>query len=326
MTAAPVEELPEQGLLISLNINSIRIDGGTQPRVQLDGATVAQYRDAILHQGAKFPPVVVFFDGTNHWLADGFHRLFAHQMLAENEAVSSMLDKLGQDVEHIDALSYRGTQRDAVLFSVGANAKHGLPRKPEDKRQAIATLVRDVQPGCSATLHYCRTKRREEQCWNAWSDREIARQCDVSHHTVADERRIFMSESQDGQHAHAATRTYTDPRTGQPTARTVPTAPAPTPTPEYTANPSADVAAMSSGYQSDIEDFAPTVQPDGVHPATERAIDIAIKAQILALALKVTPSTFAEALPALMRDKATATFDALIPWLKALEVNRHEAD
>jgi hypothetical protein len=320
MTAAPVEEIHEQGLLISLNINSIRIDGGTQPRVQLDGATVAQYRDAILHQGAKFPPITVFFDGTNHWLADGFHRLFAHQMLAENEAVSSMLDKLGQDVEHIDALSYRGTQRDAVLFSVGANARHGLPRKPEDKRQAIATLVRDVQPGCRPFFHTCRTKPEEEQCWNAWSDREIARKCDVSHHTVADERRIFMAELQDGQDAHAAIRTYTDPRTGQPTARTVPTAPAPTPTPEYTAERGAEVEVMPNGYQADIEDYAPTVQPDGVHPATERAIDIAIKVQILALAMKITPSTFSDALPVLMHDKVTATLDTVLPWLKALEV------
>jgi hypothetical protein len=83
---------------------------------------------------------------------------------------------------------------------------------------------------------------------------------------------------------------------------------------------------MPAGYQADVEDYAPTVQPDGVHPATERAIDIAIKAQILALSLKITPSTFRDALPPLMRDKVAATFDALSPWLKALEVTRHEAD
>ena len=127
--------------------------------------------------------------------ADGFHRLFAHRLLAENEAVSSMLAKLDQEVDYIDALVHRGTQRDAVLFSVGAtNPRPGPPRKAEDKRQAIATLIRDMPPGCSATEHSCLTKPREEQCWNARADREIARECVVSHTTVADERQKFMEK------------------------------------------------------------------------------------------------------------------------------------
>jgi hypothetical protein len=61
-----------------------------------------------------------------------------------------------------------------------------------------------------------------------------------------------------------------------------------------------------------------------VHPATERAIEIAIKLQILALSLKITPTTFADALPPLMRDKVTANLDIIFPWLKALEVIRHD--
>jgi hypothetical protein len=67
-----------------------------------------------------------------------------------------------------------------------------------------------------------------------------------------------------------------------------------------------------------------TVQPDSVHPATERAIEIAVKLQIVALSLKITPSTFADALPPLMRDKVTANLDIIFPWLKALEVIRHD--
>jgi hypothetical protein len=320
MTAA-VEAIRD-GEVMPLDINRIRIDGGTQPRVQLDGATVAHYAEAILHHGAKFPPIDVFFDGAHYWLADGFHRLFAHQMLAENDAVSSMLDKLGQDVTVIDAMVHHGTQRQAILFSVGANAHHGLPRKPEDKRQAIRTLIRDIQQPCSSSIHFCRTKPEDEQCWNAWADRAIARECGVSHSTVADEREKFMAELRAGQVVHSTTRTYNHPATGQPTAMDVSNIGriTPVPSPEQVAERAADVEAMPTGYQADIEDYAPTSQPDGVHPATERAIDIAIKLQIVALSLKITPPTFADALPPLMHDKVTATLDTILPWLKALEV------
>jgi hypothetical protein len=68
----------------------------------------------------------------------------------------------------------------------------------------------------------------------------------------------------------------------------------------------------------------PAVHPGGVHPATERAIEIAIKLQMVALALKITPMTFSDALPPLMRDKVTANLDTIFPWLKALEVIRHD--
>jgi hypothetical protein len=68
----------------------------------------------------------------------------------------------------------------------------------------------------------------------------------------------------------------------------------------------------------------PAAHLAGVHPATERAIEIAVKLQIAALALKITPATFSDALPPLMRDKVTANLDTVLPWLKALEVIRHD--
>jgi DNA-binding transcriptional regulator YiaG len=60
----------------------------------------------------------------------------------------------------------QGTRRDAVLFSVGANADHGLRRTNADKRRAVEVLLRDEE-------------------WKQWNDHEIGRQCNVSHHTVA---------------------------------------------------------------------------------------------------------------------------------------------
>lgn len=132
-----------------LPIKKIRIDGGTQPRIGIDDQTVDSYAEAI-GEGASFPPVTVFHDGTDYWLADGFHRFRAHQTAGKT--------KIAVDVR-------QGTQRDAVLFSVGANATHGKPRCNEDKRRSVLTLLNDKE-------------------WSAWSDGEIAKRCAVSREYV----------------------------------------------------------------------------------------------------------------------------------------------
>ena len=56
-----------------LNLDAIRLDGETQARVALDSTQVAEYAEA-MRDGDKFPPIVVFHDGSDYWLADGFHR------------------------------------------------------------------------------------------------------------------------------------------------------------------------------------------------------------------------------------------------------------
>jgi hypothetical protein len=137
-----------------LPIEDIRIDGGTQPRAELDNSVVAEYADAIL-AGSEMPPVVVYFDGKAHWLADGFHRFHAHR-------------KAG--IEQIRADISTGTKRDAILFSLSANASHGLRRSNDDKRRAVAAMIADTE-------------------WSSWSDRQIAAHCGVSAPFVASVRR-----------------------------------------------------------------------------------------------------------------------------------------
>jgi hypothetical protein len=134
-------------------LSQIKADGGTQPRAQLKETLAAEYAEA-MRDGAKFPPVVLFHDGTDHWLADGFHR---HKAALDNGLVE------------IDADVRQGSRRDAVLFSVGANATHGQRRTNDDKRRAILTLLNDEE-------------------WHTWSDSEIARRCGVSDKTVARHR------------------------------------------------------------------------------------------------------------------------------------------
>jgi len=54
-----------------LDLSKIRTDGGTQPRTRLYEDVVSEYREAV-EDGAEFPPVTVFHDGADYWLADGY--------------------------------------------------------------------------------------------------------------------------------------------------------------------------------------------------------------------------------------------------------------
>lgn len=136
-----------------LKLSLIRTDGGTQSRAGLNDPVAADYAE-LMRAGTAFPPLVVFHDGADYWLADGFHR---HAALAIT----------GADVADADVR--QGTRRDAILFSVGANALHGLRRTNEDKRRAVTTLLEDAE-------------------WSAWSDREISRRAGVSNQFVSNLR------------------------------------------------------------------------------------------------------------------------------------------
>lgn len=154
-----------------LELSKIRIDGGTQSRVALNQEVVDEYAEGY-RAGANMPPIVVFFDGSEFWLADGFHRFFAAK-------------QAGCSFIHEERTP--GQRRDAVLYSLGANSKHGLRRCNADKRQAVETLLADPE-------------------WAAWSDNEIAKRCGVGNHLVADVKKslTLFSPSEE-----PAERTYT---------------------------------------------------------------------------------------------------------------------
>ncbi len=148
-----------------LQITEIHIEGGTQPRVELSNETIAEYAQHI-RQGAVFPPVVAFFDGIVYWLADGFHRYHAHRQAG---------------LETIEAEIHEGTLRDAILYSVGANADHGMRRTNQDKRKAVETML----------THEAVIKNNNG---NPWSNREIARLCKVDEGTVRKYRKSLTAE------------------------------------------------------------------------------------------------------------------------------------
>jgi ParB-like chromosome segregation protein Spo0J len=140
-----------------LPVASLRRDGGTQVRAEVSAATVDNYREAMA-EGAAFPPVVAFFDGVDHWLADGFHRVMA----AESAGLADVLTEVRE-----------GTRRDALRYALGANRKHGLPMSGPDKRRAIGLLLADDE-------------------WRGMSDRAIAAEIGASDKTVASVRREMV--------------------------------------------------------------------------------------------------------------------------------------
>src|SRR3954470_17026719 len=64
----------------TLPIDQIRTDGRTQIRVETDIPQAEGFAEDTA-AGAVFPPIVVFFDGAEYWLADGFHRIIATEAL-----------------------------------------------------------------------------------------------------------------------------------------------------------------------------------------------------------------------------------------------------
>lgn len=152
--------MPESYSKLQLPLAKIRVDGGTQSRSALCSETVADYADS-MRAGSIFPDLIVF-QGIDErivptdtrlyfWLASGFHRY--HAFLQAGRLA-------------VECKVYQGTRRDALLFSVGANEKHGLRRTNEDKRKAVELLLADAE-------------------WRSRSDVWIADQCHVDRHFVA---------------------------------------------------------------------------------------------------------------------------------------------
>lgn len=133
--------------MTTLSVAQIRTDGGTQPRAEISPNIVEEYAD-LMTEGLRFPPITVFYDGEDYWLADGFHRIAAANKIE--------LLTIRADVN-------QGNRRDAILYSVGANSDHGLRRTNADKHRAVMLILEDEE-------------------WLKWSDREIAKKTNT-HHT-----------------------------------------------------------------------------------------------------------------------------------------------
>tara|TARA_R110000824_G_scaffold215443_1_gene401916 strand:+ start:282 stop:1163 length:882 start_codon:yes stop_codon:yes gene_type:complete len=145
---------------VSLKIEDIKINGDTQPRVSIDDLAVADYAYAY-ESGEDMPPVVVFFDGVNHWLADGFHRWHAARRAVLTNLPATIKD---------------GTREDAQWYAISANQTHGLRRSNKDKRRSV-TMALGIE--------------------SRWSDYQIGEHVGVSHEMVRMVRASLANSASD---------------------------------------------------------------------------------------------------------------------------------
>jgi hypothetical protein len=135
--------------LRTIRIADIERPVGLQMRAAMSEDAVLDYQ-AVFERGGHLPPVTLFFDGERNWMGDGFHRVEGRLRWSN-----------GDESATIEAEVQRGTQRDALLHALGANASHGLRRSNADKRRVVETILQDDE-------------------WGTWSNRRIAEHCGVS--------------------------------------------------------------------------------------------------------------------------------------------------
>jgi ParB-like chromosome segregation protein Spo0J len=163
-------------------------DERAQSRVGLSEETVNDYAD-LYRRGVALPAVVAFTDGAHYWLADGWHRCAA-------------LDLIGR--RHVECTVRGGGLRDAILFAVGCNSHHGLRPGAADARHRVLILLKDPE-------------------WSQWSNREVARRCAVSEGMV----RYLRRERAENEAAAAAAAARLARRGGQVYPHRLPARPAP---------------------------------------------------------------------------------------------------
>lgn len=158
---AAQNETVELDPTVDADLSRITVDERIQVRVGgLDQDKVREYA-VVMSEGGEFPPVVLFRDGETLYLADGFHRVAAAELLGLSE---------------IRAEIRPGGFAGAVEYAEDANLTHGFALSTRDKRNIFE---RRVQRGHE---------------WTLTSDREIARQLGVDQKTIGNWRRALARE------------------------------------------------------------------------------------------------------------------------------------
>lgn len=171
----------------SLKVADLILDPELQPRTAMSEETIEEYREALERAEADgepvtFPPIMVFDVDGSLFVTDGFHRVESVRRHERTETIRAEVRK--------------GTREQAIIAAAGANGTHGLKRTPDDKRRAVAMVLR-TEDGAS------------------WSDAEIARWCAVSHPFVAKLRAATCNVSSQTMRRGRDGRTYNTANIGK---------------------------------------------------------------------------------------------------------------
>lgn len=109
-----------------LKLSDLQIDPSVLPRGERDQSLVTTYAEILRKE--DMPDVVVFYDGSKYWLADGTHRHGGHEAIGEKQ--------IWCDVR-------MGTRSDAIWFAAQANVAHGKRATTADKRRAVVNCLQD---------------------------------------------------------------------------------------------------------------------------------------------------------------------------------------
>lgn len=112
-----------------LSFDLIRIDANTQNRIAIHEDTVEDYADVIRNTKPgewPFPPLDVFHDGTEYFMASGFHRMLGAKRGGRESA---------------PCVIHSGTVQDARIFGMTANDSNGLRMSRADKRACVEWLL-----------------------------------------------------------------------------------------------------------------------------------------------------------------------------------------
>ena len=103
--------------------------------------------------GVVFPPVRLWWDGADYWLADGFHRLAAAQRA---------------NYSHINADIRSGSVRDAQWDSFAANALHGLRWTCAERQQVVQRALAHPHGGQLSNVEIAKHLQVSEKSVRRW--------------------------------------------------------------------------------------------------------------------------------------------------------------
>ena len=144
--------MTQQYRMEELELAQIVFDKEVQVRVETDEETAKDYYDAMETEEdmKKFPPLTVYFDGCNYWLADGHHRYWAAFRRGYKKILVKVID---------------GSHDDAILAAVKLNAQNGLRFNDNDWEKIIPLVTSKKQ-------------------WSDWSNRKLAEELKCSEITI----------------------------------------------------------------------------------------------------------------------------------------------